>query len=119
MAVEAAITNIFSSLIPGGPAVAGGIAPGARVAPAGGLLGLFGLQHGGDVPGPIGQPIPIIAHGGERVERASARTDRPGAGDQYTINFRGGVGGLNAADQRLIGRQMRSLIRMGGELALA
>jgi hypothetical protein len=115
MAVQAAITNIFSSLIPGGPAVAGGIAPGAGVAPAGGLLGLFGLQHGGDVPGPIGQPIPIIAHGGERVERASARTDR-GGGDTINLNFRGGIGGLNAPDQRMIGRQMRGLIRMGGEL---
>ncbi len=27
--------------------------------------GFLGFQHGGIVPGPIGQPIPIIAHGGE------------------------------------------------------
>jgi len=29
------------------------------------------FQHGGVVPGPIGQPVPIIAHGGERYLGAS------------------------------------------------
>ena len=131
MAVKAAVANIFTQMGPGGAkAASGGKDPFAGVqaiaglAPGGGLISMatsmFGLfaQHGGEVPGPIGQPVPIMAHGGERVTRTSARTDR-GGGDTYNLNFRGGIGGLNAPDQRMIGRQMRSLIRMSGDLALA
>jgi hypothetical protein len=57
-----------------------------------------------------------MAHGGERVDRPTA----PGAsgGGTQVFNFKGGVGGLNPADQRLIGRQMRSIIRSSGELGL-
>ncbi len=32
----------------------------------GALKKMFGFQYGGVVPGPIGRPVPVIAHGGER-----------------------------------------------------
>jgi len=31
------------------------------------VKGLLGFQQGGIVPGPIGQPVPAIVHGGERI----------------------------------------------------
>lgn len=40
----------------------------------------FWFQHGGVVPGPVGQPVPIIAHAGETVVPA-------GHGLKGTINF--------------------------------
>lgn len=81
-----------------------------------GLGGVTGRQFGGEVPGPEGAPTLLMAHGGERVDRPTA----PGAsgGGTQVFNFKGGVGGLNPADQRLIGRQMRSIIRSSGELGL-
>lgn len=52
------------------------------------------MQHGGIVPGAIGQPIPIIAHGGERIIPAGGANvnsgTRSGAGNM-TFNFYGGV----------------------------
>ena len=35
------------------------------------------FQHGGIVPGPIGAPVPIIAHGGEEFLGGGGRTSRP------------------------------------------
>lgn len=36
-----------------------------------------GFQHGGIVPGPIGAPVPIIAHGGEEFLGAGGGVSRP------------------------------------------
>ena len=50
-----------------------------------GVKRILGFEHGGLVPGTIGQPVPIIAHGGERVIPAS-QSNR-GGGGSYTINI--------------------------------
>jgi len=39
----------------------------------GGIGGVLGFQHGGIVPGPLGQPIPAIVHGGETIIPANKR----------------------------------------------
>lgn len=53
-----------------------------------GFGGLF--AHGGIVPGPIGAPVPIVAHGGERIIPRTG-VDEMGGGGGVTINFYGGV----------------------------
>lgn len=52
-----------------------------------------GFQHGGIVPGPVGEPVPIIAHGGERVvPRTGVDVNRGGGGGTtININFNGTV----------------------------
>jgi len=74
------------------------------------------LQFGGIVPGPIGQPIPIIAHGGERVIPSRDR----GGGGNTTINFYGATVREDADLDRIaqkvnaiLGQQQR-LKRLGG-----
>lgn len=53
------------------------------------------FQHGGIVPGPVGAPVPIVAHGGERITPRGSNTNAPfangGAGGGVTINFSGPV----------------------------
>ncbi|MCG3203926.1 MAG: hypothetical protein KCHDKBKB_00603 [Elusimicrobia bacterium] len=53
-------------------------------------LGDLKFEHGGIIPGPIGAPIPVIAHGGERVVPRSG-ADSGGMGGGIVINFNGGV----------------------------
>lgn len=57
-----------------------------------GLGDLFKL-HGGIVPGPVGAPVPIIAHGGERVvPRSGVDAQGPTSSSQaVTVNFYGNV----------------------------
>jgi len=54
----------------------------------GGVLGLvgglLGFQHGGTVPGPIGRPVPVMAHGGERFT-PPGRVGNQGGGRGITI----------------------------------
>ena len=45
------------------------------------------LQFGGIVPGPVGQPIPIMAHGGERI----VPSRETGGGENVTININANV----------------------------
>jgi len=53
---------------------------------------LMRMQHGGIVPGPIGAPVPIIAHGGERiVPRTGANVGMVGGGLTVNVNLYGGV----------------------------
>ncbi len=54
-------------------------------------VGMF-FQHGGIVPGMVGQPVPIIAHGGERIIPRGSNTNAPsGGGGGVTINMTGPV----------------------------
>ncbi len=59
--------------------------------------GALGFQHGGVVPGAFNQPIPIIAHGGERVIPKTGTDVNPLAGGRgqggggVTINIEGDV----------------------------
>ena len=68
---------------------------------AGKLLGELGisseelakLQHGGIVPGPVGQPMPAIVHGGERITPRGGvdESARSMVGGGITININGSV----------------------------
>jgi hypothetical protein len=116
MIAKAVMFGLISAAFGG----AGGFMGGAKTGLFGGGLGaLFGggKQFGGEVPGPEGAPALVLAHGGESVTRGTAGP-QGGGGSSMTLNFQGGIGGLNPADQRIIGRQMRGLIRMGGDLGL-
>ena len=46
-------------------------------------------QAGGIVPGMIGQPVPVIAHGGETILQAGG--NRHGMGGNITLNINGGT----------------------------
>lgn len=50
----------------------------------GALKGLLGFEHGGVVPGPRGMPVPIMAHGQERIIPASGSGD---SGKNLTVNL--------------------------------
>ena len=79
----------------------------------------LGFEHGGIIPGAIGQPVPIIAHGGERVIPAS-RANSGGSGS-YTININNPVvsdrNDLNAIKSQ-IELAMRDVVR-NSKLSLA
>jgi len=61
-------------------------APAGIAAKAKEWLGIY--QHGGIVPGPIGSPMPVIAHGGERIVPRSG-VEGGGGGGGITINITG------------------------------
>ena len=56
-----------------GVAIAGGAIYGLTKLASRALSTTPGMQYGGIVPGPVGQPTPIIAHGGERFLGAGNR----------------------------------------------
>ena len=58
----------------------------------GALKGLLGFEHGGTVPGPRGMPVPIMAHGQERIIPASGSGDN-GKPMVLNFNFNGAVAG--------------------------
>ena len=47
--------------------------------------GMLGFQHGGTVPGPVGQAVPIMAHGQERIIPAGQSAG--GGGAMIVFNF--------------------------------
>ena len=76
----------------GGPV--GAIIGGGIGALAGGLAGWLGFQEGGIVPGPVGKPMPVIAHGGESItppgkKVVSTGAGRTGGGERYQFFFNG------------------------------
>jgi len=58
---------------------------------SGGAIGkvksILGFEHGGTVPGAIGTPVPIIAHGGETIIPASRNAGSTGGGTNITLNL--------------------------------
>ena len=82
-----------------------GIIDGAKSAAAKGFLGPLGqlgvsaietlskmhFQHGGIVPGPIGQAVPIVAHGGEQIIPTTGGSSGSGGGNSINMNFYGDV----------------------------
>ncbi len=65
----------------------GGYAPGGI--PWDILAGMPSYESGGVVPGPVGQPVPVLAHGGEKFLGAGTKS---GGGDIYNFTFNGWVG---------------------------
>lgn len=80
MAILTPIIGAFSKLIgiiaKGLGTVLGPI--GNFLAPLGGMISniMPNFQHGGIVPGPIGAPVPVMAHGGERFLGAGNRQEQ-------------------------------------------
>lgn len=55
-----------------------------------GAIGMLGLQHGGTVPGPIGQPRAAIVHGGEKwTPPGRAGNEMVGKGATLIVNING------------------------------
>jgi len=49
---------------------------------------ILGFEHGGRVPGPEGMPVPIMAHGGEKIIPArSASSSNDSSGGSYVVNI--------------------------------
>lgn len=74
------------------------------------------FQHGGIVPGPIGQEVPILAHGQERIipARHSGSSSSGGGDTSFTVNLNNPV--LRDTNEignikREIDRSLRSLLR--------
>lgn len=64
---------------------------GMQVAEKMGLMDLF-REHGGIIPGPVGAPMPVVAHGGERViPRSGSDTNGNNSSGGVTVNFYGSV----------------------------
>jgi len=55
----------------------------------GGESHVINRQHGGIIPGPIGAPVPILAHAGERVVPRSGADVGGGTGSTVNINITG------------------------------
>ena len=65
--IKPIMSNLFSGMSGGGGGVSSGISKGLNIASSiGSLFGGF-FADGGVIPGKAGQPMPIIAHGGEVV----------------------------------------------------
>lgn len=65
-------------------------AAGSKIMSAAGF-GDLKFQHGGIVPGALGQPVPIIAHGGERITPISGAGSNGLGGGSASINFYGNM----------------------------
>lgn len=94
-------------------AVTGGI--------GGGLLSVLGFQHGGIVPGAIGQPVPVIAHGGEKfIPPGRTGNESGGRSVQFIFNINGGDMGMDETKTQRFFRQkiypeMQRMLRKTGE----
>ena len=123
-AVKGSIDQLNESLIPTPPGgVPGSGVPGAQTPaerllnllggiPIGGMetiyraLGITSFDKGGTVPGPLGQPRVIMAHGGEVVTPA-------GQAGGVTNNFYGPVYGIDDLDEH-IAQTIKDRRRRGG-----
>jgi uncharacterized membrane protein YeaQ/YmgE (transglycosylase-associated protein family) len=68
---------------------------------------LLGFQTGGIVPGPIGAPVPILAHGGERVTptNLASKTTAGGSGGAV-FNVYIGLYSGSETEKRNIAKQL-------------
>ena len=68
-------------------------------------------QHGGIVPGPVGAPVPIIAHAGESIIPRGSNTESPvgSGGGAISINFYGNIA-MDSEDR--VRELSRTIMRM-------
>lgn len=76
-----------------------------------------GFQHGGIVPGPVGSPMPIIAHGGERIVPRTGAQDSAGAGPNITVNISGDFSLDSSERVHELAKQIAQIIGRQAELA--
>lgn len=90
----------------------------SKIADKMGLGDLFHFQHGGVVPGPIGTPVPVIAHAGERiVPRSGTDVNGEGTSNAVTVNFYGSVAMDSEERVRELAKQIVSMLGRQNELA--
>lgn len=65
--IKDTFTALLGFLLPGSEAAAEDIKSKITSKVTGGQGQVYSMQHGGVVPGPIGTPVPIVAHAGETV----------------------------------------------------
>ena len=79
------------------------------------------FQHGGIVPGPIGRPVPILAHGGERVIPVGQKAATVSPQLRVEVHIHNGTFlGDEAEAQRWgdrLGEVLQQKVRMGWSLA--
>lgn len=71
-----------------------------------GVKGILGFEHGGVVPGPVGMPVPILAHGQERILPAG----KSAGGGSYAVNIYNPVV-RNESDLSAIKEQINDALR--------
>ncbi len=69
-------------------------------------LRIPGFQTGGIVPGPIGAPVPIIAHGGEKVTPVGISEANGGGGGSVTFNVSVGLYAGTETEKRNIAQEL-------------
>ncbi len=83
-------------------------------AAGGGLIGPVRKAGGGTVPGPIGEAVPIIAHGGETVVPRGLGQDQGGGGGGISFNVSIGIFAGTETEKREIARELYAqLVRAG------
>ncbi len=88
--------------------------------PSGGGLGGGGgqaFQHGGIIPGPPNQAVPIIAHGGERITSKHGADVAGPVSNTATVNVFGNVSVRSEQDLDELATRISSMINRQGELA--
>lgn len=69
-------------------------------------IGVIKKQTGGIVPGPIGAPVPILAHGGETVIPQGLSARGSGAGSSITFNVYMGMYAGTETEKRNVAKQL-------------
>jgi len=69
-------------------------------------IGVPGFQTGGIVPGPIGAPVPIFAHGGEKVTPVGLSGSGGGGGSGSTFNIYIGMYAGSQTEKRNIAKEL-------------
>jgi len=81
-----------------------------------GYRGLGAMQHGGTIPGAFNQPVPIIAHGGERViPKTGTDVNAGGGGMTLNLTIQGDVNSEDMLDR--IVDSVKSALGRDNELA--
>ena len=73
-----------------------------------GVGSVLGFEHGGTVPGPVGRPVPVIAHGQETIIPAGRRSSDAGSTYSVVIN---NPTIRNTGDVQLLRRQIEEALR--------
>lgn len=104
------IDSVISKLASIGQSVKGGIGAAKQGAKNIGnkVADFFGFEHGGTVPGAIGQAVPILAHGGETIIPAGKSGSGNGTNIVLNINY---PQFTNKDDTEVVKKQIEDALR--------